>query len=156
MSTLAEALGLLPHRPPFLFLDEIDDLVPGEAVTARYRVRGTEPLLAGHFPGRPTFPGVLQIEALAQAGAVAVLACERFRGTLPLLAGVDGVRLRRQVVPGDELSLRVEVVKLSGRAGRADAVAEVDGTVTCSARLLFALAPAVDASPPGATETVER
>lgn len=137
----AEAIALLPHRPPFRFLDAVDELVPGEVVSARYRVRGTESFLAGHFPGNPVFPGVLQLEALAQAGAVAVLACERFAGTLPLLAGVDAVRFRRQVVPGDELVLRVEVTQLSARAGRAHGVASVDGIRTCSGDLLFVLAP---------------
>ena len=97
-----DPVALLPHRPPFRFVDSVDELVPGERITARYRVTGDEAFLAGHFPGNPIFPGVIQLEALAQAGAIALLALERYAGSLPLFGGVEGVRWRRQVVPGEE------------------------------------------------------
>jgi 3-hydroxyacyl-[acyl-carrier-protein] dehydratase len=132
---------LLPHRPPFRFVDSVDELVPGVSVTARYRVTGEEAFLAGHFPGNPIFPGVIQLEALAQAGGIAVLADERYAGKLPLFGGVEDVRFRRRVVPGDELLLDVTLEKMSSRAGWGRGRATVDGDVTCDARLLFVLAP---------------
>jgi 3-hydroxyacyl-[acyl-carrier-protein] dehydratase len=133
--------GLLPHRPPFLFVDWVDEVVPGERAVARYRVTGDEAFLAGHFPGNPVFPGVIQLEALAQAGAVAVLADPRFSGRLPLFGGVEKVRFRRMVRPGDELVLTVELERLSARGGWGSGTATVAGEVACSARLFFALAP---------------
>jgi 3-hydroxyacyl-[acyl-carrier-protein] dehydratase len=132
---------LLPHRPPFRFVDTVDKLTPGVSVTARYRVTGDEAFLAGHFPGNPIFPGVIQLEALAQAGGIAVLADERYAGKLPLFGGVEDVRFRRRVVPGDELLLDVTLEKMSSRAGWGRGRATVDGDVTCEARLLFVLAP---------------
>jgi len=109
-------------------------------VTARYRVTGDEPFLAGHFPGNPVFPGVLQLEALAQAGGIALLSDERYAGRLPLFGGVEAVRFRRVVRPGDELVLAVEMERLSARGGWGNGVARVDDAECCRARLLFALA----------------
>jgi 3-hydroxyacyl-[acyl-carrier-protein] dehydratase len=133
-------VGLLPHRPPFLFVDDVDECEPAVQVRARYRVTGAEPFLAGHFPGNPVFPGVLQLEALAQAGAIAVLADTRYADKLPLFGGVEEVRFRRLVKPGDTLELAVEIERLSARGGWGRGVATVDGAETCRARLLFALA----------------
>ncbi len=104
-------------------------------------VAGGDPLLAGHFPGRPIFPGVLLVEALAQAGAIAVLADERYRGSLPLLGGVDRARFRRQVVPGDDCDLVVEMVTRSTRAGRARGTARVRGRPVADVDLLFVITP---------------
>lgn len=138
---MTDPVGLLPHRPPFRFVDAVDTLVAGESVVARYRVTGDEAFLAGHFPGNPVFPGVIQLEALAQAGGIAVLADERYAGKLPLFGGVEEVRFRRIVKPGDELRLEVALEKMSARAGWGRGTATVDGDVTCAARLLFVLAP---------------
>jgi 3-hydroxyacyl-[acyl-carrier-protein] dehydratase len=128
---------LLPHRPPFLFVDEIIDITPGHSARGRWRLTGDEWFFAGHFPGRPTLPGVLMCEAIAQVGALAVLSDERFAGRLPLFGGLDSARFRRQVVPGDELVLECELARLSGRAGKGTGRALVDGQVATEASLMF-------------------
>jgi 3-hydroxyacyl-[acyl-carrier-protein] dehydratase len=134
-----DPVGLLPHRPPFRFVDKVVEMVPGERIEARYKVTGDEAFLAGHFPGRPIFPGVIQLEALAQTGAIALLADERYAGKLPLFGGVEDVRFRRQVVPGDELTLVVELERLSSRGGWGRATSTVANKTTCSGRLFFVL-----------------
>ncbi len=133
-------VALLPHRAPFLFVDDVDACEPAVSVRAHYRVTGDEPFLAGHFPGNPIFPGVLQLEALAQTGAIAVLADARFAGKLALFGGVEDVRFRRIVRPGEVLDLAVDIERLSGRGGWGKGVASVGGAECCRARLLFALA----------------
>ncbi len=135
----ADPVALLPHRPPFRFVDAVDRLEPGHGIEARYRVTGEEPFLAGHFPGNPVFPGVLQLEALAQTGAIAVLSDERYTGKLPLFGGVESVRFRRLVRPGDELTLVVELERLSARGGWGQGRALVGDERACEGRLLFAL-----------------
>lgn len=130
---------LLPHRPPFLLLTDVDAIEPGQRARGRWALTGDEPFFAGHFPGRPTLPGVLMVESLAQLGACAVLADERFADRLPLFGGVDGARFRRQVVPGDVLDLEVELGRLSARAGRGHGRASVGGAPACEADLLFVL-----------------
>ena len=140
MHSESDALvALLPHRPPFRFVDSVDVYEAGRHVRARYRVTGDEPFLAGHFPGNPVFPGVLQLEALAQTGAIAVLGDARYAGKLPLFGGVEEVRFRKMVRPGDELVLDVEMERLSARGGWGRGVASVDGSDCCRARLLFAI-----------------
>jgi 3-hydroxyacyl-[acyl-carrier-protein] dehydratase len=134
-----DPVDLLPHRPPFRFVDRVIELIAGERIEAAYQVTGDEDFLAGHFPGRPIFPGVIQLEALAQAGAIAVLSDPRHTGKLPLFGGVEEVRFRRQVVPGDELHLAVELERMSGRGGWGRATATVEGKTSCSGRLFFVL-----------------
>src|SRR5438874_7632669 len=140
-SDVPDPVSLLPHRPPFRFVDAVDTHEPGVRVRAHYRVTGREPFLAGHFPGNPVFPGVLQLEALAQAGAIALLSDERFAGRLPLFGGVERARFRRIVRPGDDLLLNVTLERLSGRGGWGSGTATVGAERCCEARLLFALAP---------------
>src|ERR1019366_743414 len=125
----AQLVGLLPHRPPFRFVDAVDVFEPGAAIEARYRVTGEEAFLAGHFPGNPVLPGVIQLEALAQAGAIAILADDRYAGRLPLFGGVEKVRWRRIVRPGDELVLSVTLDRLSARGGWGQGTASVEGAV---------------------------
>ena len=127
----------LPHRPPFLFVDEVLEVVPGQSARGRWSLTGDEWFFAGHFPGRPTLPGVLMCEAIAQVGAVAVLQDERFSGRLPLFGGLDKARFRRQVGPGDELILECELGRMSTRAGKGSGRALLDGAVACECELLF-------------------
>ena len=131
---------LLPHRPPFLFVDEILDLVPGRSARGRWSLTGDEWFFAGHFPGRPTLPGVLMCEAIAQVGALAVLADERYAGKLPLFGGLDSARFRRQVGPGDELILECEMGRLSARAGKGSGRALLNGELATQADLFFVIA----------------
>jgi 3-hydroxyacyl-[acyl-carrier-protein] dehydratase len=138
-SELPRPADVLPHRPPFLFVDEITALVPGESAEGTWRLTGDEWFFPGHFPGRPTLPGVLMAESIAQLGAVAVLTDARFAGRLPLFGGLDGARFRRQVVPGDTLQLSVRLERLSSRAGRGNGSATVNGEPACEAQLLFVL-----------------
>jgi 3-hydroxyacyl-[acyl-carrier-protein] dehydratase len=133
---------LLPHRPPFLFVDEVLSLEPGVRATGSWTLTGEEWFFAGHFPGRPTLPGVLMCEAIAQVGAVAVLADPRFAGKLPLFGGLDGARFRRQVGPGDRLLLEVELGRMSARAGKGSGRALLGDAVACECELMFVLADA--------------
>jgi 3-hydroxyacyl-[acyl-carrier-protein] dehydratase len=135
----AEIEEILPHRDPFLLLDEVVELAPGERVVARKRVREDEWYLSGHFPGRPIMPGVLIVEAMAQTGAVAVLADEANRGKLALFAGIDDVRFKRIVEPGDELELICELERVRGPIGRGKATATVDGELAARGTLTFAV-----------------
>lgn len=128
---------LLPHRPPFLFVDEILDLQPGRSSRGRWRLTGDEWFFEGHFPGRPTLPGVLMCEAIAQVGALAVLADERFAGKLPLFGGLDSARFRRQVAPGDALILECEIGRLSARAGKGIGRALLNDEVATEASFMF-------------------
>lgn len=137
---LPRPIDVLPHRDPFLFVDELVRLEPGRSAAATWTLRGDEFFFPGHFPGRPTLPGVLMCEAIAQVGAVAVLTDERFSGKLPLFGGLDGARFRRQVGPGDTLHLEVELGRMSARAGKGSGRAVLggaDGELACSCELLF-------------------
>jgi 3-hydroxyacyl-[acyl-carrier-protein] dehydratase len=132
-----EIEAILPHRDPFLLLDEVTELEPGSRVVARKVV--TDEDCAGHFPGNPIMPGVKMLEAMAQAGAVAVLSEEENRGRIALFAGVDDVRFKRVVRPGDELTLFCDLEAMRGPIGRGKARATVDGELAVRGTLTFAV-----------------
>ncbi len=136
----AEIRSLIPHRYPFLLVDRIEELEPGVRALGIKNVSQNEPFFQGHFPDYPVMPGVLIIEALAQVGAVGVMAGGEHRDKLALFAGIDGVRFRRQVLPGDVLTLEVEIGRLKGRAGRGTGRATVGDERVCEAELMFAFA----------------
>jgi 3-hydroxyacyl-[acyl-carrier-protein] dehydratase len=136
---LPRPADILPHRPPFLFVDEVTALVPGQSAEGSWHLTGEEWFFPGHFPGRPTLPGVLMCEAVAQLGAVAVLTDERYAGRLPLFGGLDGARFRRQVGPGDTLELSVQLDRMSGRGGKGKGRASLAGKTACECELMFVI-----------------
>jgi 3-hydroxyacyl-[acyl-carrier-protein] dehydratase len=130
---------ILPHRAPFLLLDEVTELEPGKRVVARRTVAADDWWFAGHFPGRPVMPGVLIVEAMAQAGAVAVLIEEANRGKIAFFAGIDDCRFKRVVEPGDVLTLTCEIDTVRGPIGRGKAQAHVDDALAARGTLTFAV-----------------
>ncbi|MCP5029171.1 MAG: 3-hydroxyacyl-ACP dehydratase FabZ [Actinomycetia bacterium] len=141
MADLPRPIDVLPHRAPFLLLDELVELEPGVSAAGLWHLNDQE-FFGGHFPGRPTLPGVLMLESIAQVGAMAVLTDERFADKLPLFGGVDKARFRRQAVPGEILRVEIEMTRLGARAGKGSGRATVDGEVCCEAELLFVVVPA--------------
>lgn len=144
--SLPEPAEVIAHRPPFLFLTGVTELVIGEKAKGFWQLTGEEWFFAGHFPGRPTLPGVLQCEAIAQLGAYAVLSDPETAGKLPLFGGIDSARFRRQVVPGDRLELEVELGRRSSRAGKGSGRALVNGEVATELDLMFVFVDANEVS----------
>lgn len=140
MLDINEIKEILPHRYPFLLVDRIIELEPGKRVVGLKNVTANEEYFNGHFPHHPVMPGVLIIEALAQTGAVGVLAMDEYKGKLALFAGIDKVKFRKQVVPGDQLRLEIEVTKLRGRVGKCEAKAFVGEELAVQGELMFAIA----------------
>jgi 3-hydroxyacyl-[acyl-carrier-protein] dehydratase len=131
--------AVIPHRPPFLLVDRIMELEPGIRAVGLKTFSPSEPFFQGHFPGNPIVPGVLQIEALAQVGCVAILSLPENKGKLVYFAAIDGVRFKRPVRPGDILRLEVSVVKSRGRIGKGSAKATLNGEVVVEGELTFAV-----------------
>jgi len=140
MSSFPAPIDVLPHRPPFLFVDRVSVLETGKGATGHWKLTGDEWFFSGHFPGRPTLPGVLICEAIAQVGAYAVLTDPAHATKLPLFGGIDSARFRKQVVPGDELELVVELGRMSARAGKGSGRALLNGEVACEMDLMFVFA----------------
>lgn len=130
---------IIPQRDPFLMIDEVETYIPGESATAYKNVRADEWYFKGHFPGNPIMPGVLIAESLAQTGAVAILSMEENRGKNALFGGIDKMKFKRQVVPGDVLKLEVSIIKRKGPIGIGEAIATVDGKIAAKGELTFAL-----------------
>jgi 3-hydroxyacyl-[acyl-carrier-protein] dehydratase len=136
---IEEIMALIPHRYPFLLVDRIESVVPSQSAVGIKCVSMNEPMFQGHFPGKPLMPGVLIVEALAQVGAVALMSEPANQGKLAVFAGIDEVRFKRQVVPGDVLRLEVTIDSLRRGIGKGTALATVNGEVACKGSLMFAL-----------------
>ncbi len=134
-----EIMEIIPHRQPFMLLDTVEELTPGSRALAKKCVAYNEPYFQGHLPGEPVMPGVLIIEALAQAGAVAVLSLPENKGKTAYFAAIGNARFKKKVVPGDVLLLETEIVRQKGSIGTAKAVATVDGVTAVQAELTFAV-----------------
>ena len=130
---------IIPQRDPFLMIDKVEQYIPGESCTAYKEVREEEYYFKGHFPGNPIMPGVLIVESLAQTGAVAILSMEENKGKNALFGGIDKLRFKKQVVPGDVLKLEVKIIKRKGPIGIGEAIATVDGKVAAKGELTLAI-----------------
>ena len=139
MSDFPKPSTLIPHRAPFLFVDQITSLEPGQSASGTWHLTGEEDFFVGHFPGRPTLPGVLMCEAIAQVGAIAILSDAKFANKLPLFGGIDSARFRRQVIPGDTLVMTIALTRMSARAGKGSGVAKVNGEIACQCELFFVI-----------------
>lgn len=134
-----EIMEIIPHRQPFMLLDTVEELTPGIKAVAKKCVSYNEPFFQGHFPTEPVMPGVLIIEALAQAGAVAILSLEENKGKTAYFAAINGAKFKKKVVPGDVLILETEIIKSKGPIGIGRATATVEGKTVVQAELTFAL-----------------
>ena len=139
--TTKQIMDILPHRSPFLLVDAIEDYEEGVYALGRKCITYDEPYFQGHFPEMPIMPGVLQVEALAQTGAVAILCKEEFNGRIAVFAGIDKCKFKRPVVPGDVLTLKTEITALRGPVGMGHGVASVNGEVACDCIIKFAILP---------------
>ncbi|HLR81381.1 MAG TPA: 3-hydroxyacyl-ACP dehydratase FabZ [Bacillota bacterium] len=129
----------IPHRYPFLLVDQVLEIEEGKRVVGLKNVTINEPFFQGHFPDYPVMPGVLIVEALAQVGAISVLGMEANKDKLGFLAGIDRCRFKRQVRPGDQLKLEVDIIRMKGPIGKGKGKATVDGEIACEAEIMFAI-----------------
>ena len=134
-----EIKKIIPQREPFLMIDEVETYTPKESATAYKHVREDEWYFKGHFPGNPIMPGVLIAESLAQTGAIAILGAQEYKGKNALFGGIDKMKFKRQVVPGDTLKLEVKIIKQKGPIGIGEAIATVDGQIAARGELTFAI-----------------
>lgn len=134
---IKEIMDIIPHRQPFLLIDRVEEIVEGESVTAIKNLSYNEPFFAGHFPGEPVMPGVLIVEAMAQAGAVAILSMDEFKGKTAYFGGIKNAKFKQKVVPGDVLRLEVKIEKLKKNAGIGQGVAYVGDKLAAQAEIIF-------------------
>ncbi len=134
-----EIKKIIPQREPFLMIDEVEEYIPGESAVAYKNVSADEWYFQGHFPGNPIMPGVLITESLAQAGAVAILSLEENKGKNALFGGINNMKFKRMVVPGDRLKLELKIIKRKGPIGVGEAIATVDGKLAAKGELTFAV-----------------
>ncbi|WP_080843859.1 3-hydroxyacyl-ACP dehydratase FabZ [Cytobacillus gottheilii] len=139
MLDITQIKEIIPHRYPFLLIDKMLEVVEGQKAIGLKNVTANEEFFNGHFPDYPVMPGVLIVEALAQVGAVAMLKKEENRGRLAFFTGIDNCRFKRQVRPGDQLRLEVEIIRIKGPIGKGKGTATVDGEIVCEAEIMFAL-----------------
>ncbi|PTR47667.1 3-hydroxyacyl-ACP dehydratase FabZ [Geobacillus thermodenitrificans] len=139
MLNIQQIQAIIPHRYPFLLVDRILEIEEGKRAVGIKNVSANESFFAGHFPEYPVMPGVLIVEALAQVGAVVLLQSEENRGRLAFFAGIDNCRFKKQVQPGDQLRLEVEILRARGSIGKGKGVATVNGELVCETELMFAL-----------------
>lgn len=135
--TATQVMEIIPNRYPIFFIDAVDELIPGERVVARKNVTINEEVFQGHFPGEPVFPGVLIVESLAQAGSIPLLSLDGFEGKTAYLGGLNKVKFRQKVVPGDVLRLVVDIKKLKSNAGIGIGKAYVGEKVVCEVEMTF-------------------
>ncbi|RSK28891.1 3-hydroxyacyl-ACP dehydratase FabZ [Bacillus sp. HMF5848] len=139
MLDITQIKEIIPHRYPFLLVDRIEEIEDGKRAVGIKNVTANEEFFNGHFPDYPVMPGVLIVEALAQVGAVAMLKVEENRGKLAFFTGIDNCRFKRQVKPGDQLRLEVEIIRIKGPLGKGKGVATVNGELACETEIMFAL-----------------
>ena len=139
MLDVNQIMEIIPQKSPFLMIDRVEEYIPGESAIAYKNVCINEPFFQGHFPGNPIMPGVLIVEAMAQTGAVAVLSLEENKGKNALFGGIDKLKFKKQVVPGDVLKLEVKIIKRKGPIGVGEAIATVDGKLAAKGELTFAI-----------------
>ncbi len=130
--------GLLPHRYPFLMVDRVLEVIPKERAVAIKNVTCNENYFQGHYPGSPIMPGVLLVESMAQVAGIAMLSAEEFKGKIPYFVGIDNIRFRKPVVPGDTIKIVVEISKIKGKIGRAKGEVYVEAELMAEGELMFA------------------
>ncbi|MBQ8086096.1 MAG: 3-hydroxyacyl-ACP dehydratase FabZ [Lachnospiraceae bacterium] len=134
---IKQIMDIIPHRQPFLLIDKVTDMEPGKSIKGYKNLSYNEPFFAGHFPNEPVMPGVLQIEALAQLGAVCVLSLDDNKGKTAYFAGIKEAKFKQKVVPGDRLELSCEIIKTKGPVGVGACEAHVNGKLACKAEISF-------------------